>query len=791
MSNITSGRWLDDFNLEAAKDLQIPPLMPPSGEVQELVFFSNRQFSNWLADRVIAKIEAIPNWQKAQPIVLGSIARDEFCLNSDIDLICCGDEPSVAAFINQLQSLGLKVRCRVPQDLSDWTVGVQIFDVISMLKAKPLTTFAAQNIFQQQKYIFSRIKSLKLKLIKELKAERSQRHSRYDSIANFLEPNIKYGLGGLRDIEQGMQLYATFSADFFNADHAIKVIEYYKAFFITIRQRLHILGYKEILVAQVQEELAEWFGYSDAKAFMKQVQRGLSRVNFYVGWIFDWVQLSKSKRLKLHSQKISNAQQVFSFLKSDCSVVAQKLIRSKIDSIFSETKKNSIQLKKQKLKILDFVLDQMTSEDVLVACFQSRLIDKLIPEITRLVGYVQHDQYHRYAADIHIQQACRELKRVYVGKSRLGSLDKNAKKFFVEFDWRVLKWTCLLHDIGKGLGTDHSLWGAKFTKEFLRDLGLGSDLIEEVAWMVQNHLMLSQSAFRKSAASVDLLKDLMDKDFTIQRARRLAVFTAIDIKASNPEAWSDWKEKLLNQVLQMFSTSSVQSLVNLKSELGKAKAALGLFQNLLEFDPVVLRMLTPKLLAKDLVYLAKIKGDGSVRVDVKVIKANSTDLWVRIFSSSDRMGFLNDVLQIFIGLGVATKHAGVCSIPGFGVYDWFLVRTQKSPPQLKKSISEKLTQSAPLQHQLQKNPLKISKVEIVEIRTDHWVLSLKGPDQSGFLAFAVNALVGLNLDIESASVHTWGREVEDILVIKKDLRDPEEILKQIENQFFLLPEMPV
>lgn len=297
-------------------------------------------------------------------------------------------------------------------------------------------------------------KKLRRILLKALREERKNREKRYDSITNYLEPNIKFGPGGLRDLEQGLQVYELFSEKFTNPSHALNVLNYYRSYLLSLRQKLHLEGGGDILSSSMQFELGQWMGFKSHKDFMRSLQRGLSRVHFYSDWIVAVAETSEGSVKHIESMDFLDPFDLIQSLKENSSVVVQKKVREHIDELFPDNKVQK--LARVRGQLLNEVLDVDATDDFLVSVFRSRLIDKLIPEIRRLVGYVQHDQYHRFTADSHIMQACREVKRLYRKPRELGVL-KHLHSKLSEYDWKVLSWACLFHDLAKGLDSgDHA-----------------------------------------------------------------------------------------------------------------------------------------------------------------------------------------------------------------------------------------------------------------------------------------------------------------------------------------------
>lgn len=753
-----------------AQEVLVPPLMTPDGDVRQVFCFSAENVSLWLGDRLEELFKSRPEWKECHPIIIGSWARGELCPKSDIDVLFCGNEEKVRLFVDAVQEQGLKLRYRMPQNPTDWTENVEAFDILALLKARPWTPEAAQKLFEQQKRIWSKKNQFRRGLLRAVKEERKNREKRYDSITNYLEPNIKFGPGGLRDLEQGLQIYELFAEKFTNPGHALNVLQYYRSYFLSLRQKLHLEGHGDILSGAVQFDMSQWMGFKSHKDFMRDLQRGLSRVHFYSDWIVEVAEASEKDLKKIENQSFHKFEDFLTALHKSSRVLVQKKVRENLDTLLPDAGVKATA--KRRGQVLNKILDVKTSDELLVSVFRSRLIDKLVPEIRRLVGYVQHDQYHRFTADSHIMQACREVKRVYKKPAELGPLKFIAKELKSE-DWRILSWSCLYHDLAKGMESPehHSDLGVTITERDFKSYGFSKAFTTEVKWMVQNHLELSQAAFRKDPKDPKVWQELRDKGVSGARLLRLALFTAIDIRATNPEAWNEWKAKLLKDLVQSLQSKRAQNYFDFEA-LKKSKK--------LQVDAQVVEELGLQLLEsvslKDLVMDLKKAESSESSLKPLVLKTRKGDLWIRFHHKEDRQGLLSDYVGQLYSLGLGIRHASIQTLPKVGVYDWFQVSSSRPVTALIKILENSSTQSKPIPN------VKFDSIQVVSADEKEWVVSFKAADQAGLLASAARALSDLGVSIKSARVHTWGRQVDDIFVVKAQ-GEPEQIVSALQDRF--------
>lgn len=761
--------FLSSEQLEQAREILNPPLTTPDGDVRQVFCFSAEAFSSWLGTKLEELLKSFPQWKEAHPIMLGSWARGELSPKSDIDVLFCGDEEAVKKLTDDFHQRGLKLRYRMPQNPEDWTEGVEAFDVLALLKARPMTSEGARKLFEQQKKIWSRKNTLRREVLKILRKEREERARRYDSIANYLEPNLKFGPGGLRDLEQGLQIYELFAEKFANPGHALNVLHYYRQYLLSLRQKLHIESAGDVLSSSVQFDLAKWMGFKAHKDFMRSLQRGLSRVNFYSDWIVAVAGSSEKELKSLESKNFTRMEDLVSALHKNPSVLMQKKVREKLDEILPD--KNSKQNARRRGKLLEQVLDVKASDEFLVSVFRSRLIDKLVPEIRRLVGYVQHDQYHRFTADSHIMQACREVKRVYSRPRELDVL-KFLHGKLKPYDWQVLSWSCLYHDLAKGLeADDHADLGVSIVIRDFKSYGFSKSFTQDVAWMVKNHLELSQAAFRKNPKDPKVWQELKAKNVEGANLYRLALFTAIDIRATNPEAWNEWKSKLLRDLVVSLESKKAQDYFVF--EKLKTQKKLHVPSEVIEeLGPNLLENVSIKELVEDL-RKAEV-SDSSLKP--KLLKTRKGEVWIRFHEKKDRKGLLSDYVGQLHSLGARIRHASIHTLPNVGVYDWFQIAINKSPADFAKLLENASLKSKEVPE------VKFDTIQFVSQTEKEWVLSFKGLDQNGLLAAASKSLSDLGLSIKSAQVHTWGRQIDDIFILKPS-GSAQEILKQLHEHF--------
>lgn len=719
--------------------------------------------SNWLQQVLLKKLRSLGDFEEIHPILLGSWSRNELCPSSDLDIIFLGEESKVFEYINKVQEAGLKIRYRVPQNKEDWQQGVLPFDILALFTAKALTSEGERALSVQQQKLHKNIKILRKKILKSILDERAKRQKRLDSITNFLEPNLKHAPGGLRDIEQALQVYSLYSEKIKDPDHALQVFKLYKNIWLLLRQRLHLESGQDIMSGADQLELAHYFGFDSYGQLMKEVEKGLSRSFFYSEWLLQSVQLSEDKLKKMDKIKFKKDSDLIGFLKKDSSILMQKKVRAQLDRFFPELagKSSFKTLSKTQIQGIQSLFDKKSYDEFITAVFSSRLIDKLLPPIEKLAGHVQHDQYHRFTADIHLQQACRQFLRVRKSAREVGPLAFVHKQLKPK-DWEILGLSCLFHDLSKGEGGDHSHKGAKNVLKLLPDKFVSKSIKTELAWLVENHLLLSTLAFKRSSFSWRTLEELQSHGVTKERLRRLVIFTVIDIKATNPEAWTQWKAQLIRDFLSDIESPEGQSRQKFLGEIKSAIPSIDL-DDLSSMGTFLLQRVPVRSLVKDLKFILTNKQNQSVQVF-----KFSGRTWVRFYDLKDRQGLLVNYVERLNQAGASVLHASVQTLGKYGVYDWFQVQIPKG--------REKLLLNPTTQTMSPLRLIQFDPVEVVVLGDREYLVTLRAKDQKGLLKTACQALSEIGANIKSAQVHTWGLKVEDVFVI--DFKGSEQELKE-------------
>lgn len=198
---------------------------------------------------------------------------------------------------------------------------------------------------------------------------------------------------------------------------------------------------------------------------------------------------------------------------------------------------------------LDILASPRDPEKVLRWMNESGVFGRFVPDFGRVVAQMQFDMYHHFTVDEHTIHAIGLLAKVEKGELQedhpLGTnlIHKINSR-------RVLYAAVLLHDIAKGRGGDHSVLGAQVAEKLCPRLGLTAAETDMVAWLVRHHLLMSATAFKRDLSDYKTILDFSEVVQSMERLRLLLLLTVVDIRAVGPGIWNSWKRQLLGDLYE-------------------------------------------------------------------------------------------------------------------------------------------------------------------------------------------------------------------------------------------------
>jgi [protein-PII] uridylyltransferase len=178
---------------------------------------------------------------------------------------------------------------------------------------------------------------------------------------------------------------------------------------------------------------------------------------------------------------------------------------------------------------------------------ETGFLGRYLPDWGRIVGQMQFDTYHIFTVDEHTIEVVKVLNALERGE--MVSIAPVASDLIEQLESRrALYMAAILHDICKGRGGDHSELGAELALELCPSLGMTAEETETVSWLVLHHLLLSGTAFKRDIDDPKTILDLAETIQSPERLRLLLILTVADMRAVSSKVWNGWKATLLREL---------------------------------------------------------------------------------------------------------------------------------------------------------------------------------------------------------------------------------------------------
>ncbi len=533
-------------------------------------------------------------------IATGGYGRAEIAPHSDLDLMFllhhkAGPDFNTAVewMLYMLWDMSLKVGHATRT--IDEAVELSKSDVTictSLLEARWIS--GDNDLFKAFEARFERdvIKGSEAQFVKAKLDERDARHERMGDSRYVLEPNIKDGKGGLRDLQTlfwiaryiyrvndvaGLVDKGVLDKD--DARHFNKA----QRFLWTVRCHLHYLAGRpdETLSFNVQNELATRMGYTDhtgatgVERFMKHyflVARDVGDLTRVICAVLEHEHAKKARFTMPSFNFRKNRMPGFQMDGGRLTVESASVFKDdpvNILRLFAEADRydldihpHALRLVQRNLKLIDrkvqndpvanaLFLEMLTAEKgpklTLNRLSESGVMSRFIPDFARVVAQMQYDMYHVYTVDEHTIRAIDILSNIERGL--LADDHPVSTKVIKDIQSRrVLYVAVLLHDIAKGRGGDHSVKGAEIATKLCQRFGLSDWETETVAWLVLHHLDMNRTAYKRDLDDVKTIRDFVALVQSPERLRLLLILTVADTRAVGPNVWNGWKASLLREL---------------------------------------------------------------------------------------------------------------------------------------------------------------------------------------------------------------------------------------------------
>jgi len=217
-----------------------------------------------------------------------------------------------------------------------------------------------------------------------------------------------------------------------------------------------------------------------------------------------------------------------------------RLITLSLGSIDNRLREN----KEANRLFLDVLASQADPEPTLRKMHTTGVLGRFIPDFARINAMMQFSMYHHYTVDEHTLRAVGIMSSIEAGKKK--ARFPLASEIFAGITNRTALYVALfLHDIGKGREEAHEIVGARIARDLCPRLGLTPAETETVSWLVENHLVMSQTSQTRDVSDPRTIATFARTVQTMERLKLLLILTVCDIHAVGPGVWNGWKGQLL------------------------------------------------------------------------------------------------------------------------------------------------------------------------------------------------------------------------------------------------------
>lgn len=532
---------------------------------------------------------------------VGGYGRREMLPYSDVDIMILSEdeinpeqEQLISTFISSLWDVGnfkpgISVRtineC-VNQASSDLTVATTLIEARLII--------GNENLCRWPRRIVSRTWTDKTFFDAKMD-EQHKRYAQHNNTESNLEPDIKNAPGGIRDINQigwiakrhfrVNRIYDLVHLGFIS-EFELGVLEEAESFLWEIRHHLHRLTKRDEnrLLFDYQRDIAAKFGYVREEAhhpnypieqFMKRYYRSAQQVSTLNEMLLVYFNESViTPRLPQYERQIEEINQNFKLVDGKLAVQHHKIFSENPNAIleifYLLANRPEIEgIRARTLRLLTLAgkrIDQDFRDnpvhqalfmaiirsphrlyDTMVAMKRYGVLGNYIPAFGQILGLMQYDLFHIYTVDAHTLLLLRNLNRF--------KEPEFAKEFpvvssvFQRLTRRdIVYLAAIFHDIAKGRGGDHSELGASDAIKFCRSHGFTERESNLVAWLIQNHLVMSVTAQKKDISDPDVVKEFAEKMGDMEHLDYLYTLTVADINATNPKLWNTWRASLMRQL---------------------------------------------------------------------------------------------------------------------------------------------------------------------------------------------------------------------------------------------------
>lgn len=813
----------------------------------------NKSHGN-LVDKLI--IEIVKDIQITFPvsdfclIAVGGYGRHDLSPKSDVDLLFIykKSNKNIRDFITQLNNtlwdIGLEV------GISFLTIKQALID--SKKDIKTITKFVETRFIIGDEIQYGEfVRSIKILIgkqnplkLSELKLiELVERHDYRIGIKSNLEPNIKEGIGGLRDIHTILWV-SIFMFNIYKLEDLTSINIYTKEeikelknawkFLLTIRAFIHLFNESkgDVLSIENQLKISKKLSYKDKKKekgveiFMKDLFVNVAKINsllrtFYSKLPEDLIIKTIYKRKPTKTKSLEKEfiiEKGFLNLKNN----TPKNLQLKWANVFEKSLEHNLLIHPRFLKtveerrkvlkkttdkqhlqsFLNIVVSKKNPIQALHDFNDTQLFSEIFPEFGRVWGQVQFDIYHHYTTDEHLLLTLHNLNEL------------RQKSFYNEIYSRLssreaLHIALLFHDIGKKGPKSHSVYGTELTNKILKRLPVSQEVKELTLWLVEHHLVMSDTAFKNDTQSSEAIAKFTSIANTEEKINSLFLFTLCDIASVGPNILNEWRISLLRSLFynakdflqrgldtKTYSSSVQESLK--KSVLQQSDISLKKFINksIKEFPAPFWEAFSSRMIV-DIFKIYQKNKKAKIINSVNFLNYENKEYSAVVVTSKNRPGILKDIVSGFTHSQSNILSSRIISLNNNQVIDVFWVTNffnkgvldlneqKRTAKHVMSALNQKdfkpLQSFTKDQQKLAVNPQITIDNEMSKQVTTFQILS---GDRPGLLMDILGVFHDKQISVQSAKISTYGEKVFDIFQLtnsnNQKIKDTK-LLKSIEN----------
>ena len=774
-------------------------------------------------------------------VAVGGFGRGELHLYSDIDLLILipngthdQHQKSVSSFLTFLWDVGLEVG-HATRDINDCEIEINDLSVVTNLLESRLLV-GNNTLFLKMKSMIKSSNWSSQSFLVEKQKEQHNRHLNYSNTAYNLEPNLKESPGGLRDIQTvawvakwyfDVNLLSDLVDKSYLSECEYDLLKQGQLFLWKVRFALHVIAKRreDRIAFQYQKELASMLGYIDTdfmavEQFMKDYYRTVTKVSR-----LNDILLQLLEDRILHTQNLNeNFVISYGYIQATNDEVFKKHPTAFIEIFLLIAKHNYVRgINAGTLRQMQLDLDlidenyykKRQNNRLFIELLQQKrgvnkalklmnrygILEHYIPSFGQITGLMQYDLFHTYTVDQHTLFVIRNLRRFFVSEfAKEFELCSEIAKTINKPELLLL--AGLFHDIAKGRGGDHASLGAKDAQIFCQHHQLRSDDIALVSGLVEQHLLMSQTAQKQDLEDFEVIDRFAKVVGSVQFLEFLYLLTVADIRATKADLWNDWKDSLLRKLFyktkeHLLSGATKPPSVTKQIEQIKHLVLSQIDQqghNTQQVEKIFSSLPKDYFLRYEVedilwhLWLVMKPTDKKVRVVSRLSEQSVVDIFVY---GDDSKGLFFKLASIIEKLGLDIVDAKILTTKENKAYNTISV--------LQDDILDQINISQEVEGGLSQKILSVKeagdklahrhfdhKMKISFSHNEKWNLTqveINVIDKQGLLSNIAYIFHQLDINLVNARITTLGERVEDIFFISNAKKQPlsvmeEELLKQ-------------